>query len=157
MFILFFFQAEDGIRDLYVTGVQTCALPILPPGRFAIQAPRFLANLDNVERARQLNPQVVQAFKGAKPRSMAEVAAIYGTLFARNDPSWQATLAAGMSDAALRVLPNRQRAQVFALREQSDMLELVHPGASARAPVLVDGPAPKDSPIFIRGEAENHG
>src|SRR6202040_2012161 len=26
-----FFQAEDGIRDRYVTGVQTCALPILPP------------------------------------------------------------------------------------------------------------------------------
>src|SRR6266496_6821149 len=26
----FFFQAEDGIRDLYVTGVQTCALPISP-------------------------------------------------------------------------------------------------------------------------------
>src|SRR2546430_7977818 len=24
----FFFQAEDGIRDLTVTGVQTCALPI---------------------------------------------------------------------------------------------------------------------------------
>src|SRR5215471_1810471 len=28
MFFFFFFQAEDGIRDLYVTGVQTCALPI---------------------------------------------------------------------------------------------------------------------------------
>src|SRR2546430_9234667 len=28
-FCLFFFQAEDGIRDLTVTGVQTCALPIL--------------------------------------------------------------------------------------------------------------------------------
>src|SRR5690349_23612921 len=27
-FCFFFFQAEDGIRDLYVTGVQTCALPI---------------------------------------------------------------------------------------------------------------------------------
>src|SRR5690349_23903742 len=27
---VFFFQAEDGIRDLYVTGVQTCALPISP-------------------------------------------------------------------------------------------------------------------------------
>src|SRR5699024_12349675 len=26
--ILFFFQAEDGIRDRNVTGVQTCALPI---------------------------------------------------------------------------------------------------------------------------------
>src|SRR5688572_21683762 len=27
---VFFFQAEDGIRDLTVTGVQTCALPIFP-------------------------------------------------------------------------------------------------------------------------------
>ena len=26
----FFFQAEDGIRDTSVTGVQTCALPIFP-------------------------------------------------------------------------------------------------------------------------------
>src|SRR6267378_3865543 len=29
----FFFQAEDGIRVLYVTGVQTCALPISQVGR----------------------------------------------------------------------------------------------------------------------------
>src|SRR5437762_7493334 len=29
--IFFFFQAEDGIRDTSVTGVQTCALPILLP------------------------------------------------------------------------------------------------------------------------------
>src|SRR5438445_7554840 len=28
-FYFFFFQAEDGIRDIGVTGVQTCALPIL--------------------------------------------------------------------------------------------------------------------------------
>src|SRR5215510_14289117 len=28
--VIFFFQAEDGIRDGHVTGVQTCALPILP-------------------------------------------------------------------------------------------------------------------------------
>src|SRR6266511_2264983 len=27
---IFFFQAEDGIRDFHVTGVQTCALPIYP-------------------------------------------------------------------------------------------------------------------------------
>src|SRR2546430_7908448 len=31
MVVFFFFQAEDGIRDLTVTGVQTCALPILVP------------------------------------------------------------------------------------------------------------------------------
>ena len=29
---LFFFQAEDGIRDVAVTGVQTCALPICKRG-----------------------------------------------------------------------------------------------------------------------------
>src|SRR5690606_40755472 len=29
-FFFFFFQAEDGIRDFHVTGVQTCALPICP-------------------------------------------------------------------------------------------------------------------------------
>src|SRR5229473_7278334 len=28
MYVFFFFQAEDGIRDKLVTGVQTCALPI---------------------------------------------------------------------------------------------------------------------------------
>src|SRR3989449_1909585 len=28
LFCFFFFQAEDGIRDVAVTGVQTCALPI---------------------------------------------------------------------------------------------------------------------------------
>src|SRR5690349_22729244 len=39
----FFFQAEDGIRDLYVTGVQTCALPIYAPGGLD---PRVKAALD---------------------------------------------------------------------------------------------------------------
>src|SRR5438034_11641625 len=33
-FFLFFFQAEDGIRDHCVTGVQTCALPIFRPRNF---------------------------------------------------------------------------------------------------------------------------
>ena len=28
LLLFFFFQAEDGIRDVAVTGVQTCALPI---------------------------------------------------------------------------------------------------------------------------------
>src|SRR3989441_11236388 len=31
MSVFFFFQAEDGIRDKLVTGVQTCALPIFSP------------------------------------------------------------------------------------------------------------------------------
>src|SRR5882757_6121530 len=34
--IFFFFQAEDGIRDIGVTGVQTCALPIWPTCVFTV-------------------------------------------------------------------------------------------------------------------------
>src|SRR5205807_5295427 len=37
---IFFFQAEDGIRDYKVTGVQTCALPIL----FRMSAPVMRVN-----------------------------------------------------------------------------------------------------------------
>src|SRR5205809_6470132 len=33
--VRFFFRAEDGIRDVAVTGVQTCALPIYPRSRGA--------------------------------------------------------------------------------------------------------------------------
>src|SRR5690625_5638448 len=36
MYDIFFFQAEDGIRDGHVTGVQTCALPISASGMAAI-------------------------------------------------------------------------------------------------------------------------
>src|SRR6266513_4206120 len=50
IFYFFFFQAEDGIRDRNVTGVQTCALPISyrisrrrPPG--AILIPCLLTSL----------------------------------------------------------------------------------------------------------------
>src|SRR3712207_6993618 len=34
MMVVFFFQAEDGIRDIGVTGVQTCALPICSHSKF---------------------------------------------------------------------------------------------------------------------------
>src|SRR5256886_10523684 len=37
--VFFFFQAEDGIRDLTVTGVQTCALPIWMSTRTTVSAP----------------------------------------------------------------------------------------------------------------------
>src|SRR2546430_13677107 len=41
LLLLFFFQAEDGIRDLTVTGVQTCALPI-SAAQFLIAVAPFL-------------------------------------------------------------------------------------------------------------------
>src|SRR5256885_3927102 len=58
VFFFFFFQAEDGIRDYKVTGVQTCALPISgcdrepralggrpQPVRGAVGQPRLLMRL----------------------------------------------------------------------------------------------------------------
>src|SRR5206468_9969967 len=44
--VFFFFQAEDGIRDLIVTGVQTCALPISVGATLALALSR--ADLDIV-------------------------------------------------------------------------------------------------------------
>src|SRR5437870_9397631 len=40
LFPFFFFQAEDGIRDGHVTGVQTCALPISPSQAAGFPQPR---------------------------------------------------------------------------------------------------------------------
>src|SRR5256886_11808531 len=45
LIVCFFFQAEDGIRDLTVTGVQTCALPISKAGRKSIRS-------EDIERVR---------------------------------------------------------------------------------------------------------
>src|SRR5256886_13242623 len=50
-FILaFFFQAEDGIRYLTVTGVQTCALPILTPEAVREIAVRELPGFGEIMR-----------------------------------------------------------------------------------------------------------
>src|SRR5690606_41036489 len=54
----FFFQAEDGIRDFHVTGVQTCALPIS----------RFLERIGHpaADHARRCGP-VLSGWPGAAP------------------------------------------------------------------------------------------
>src|SRR2546430_11462585 len=53
---VFFFQAEDGIRDLTVTGVQTCALPILEV--FGNLRELELPGLDGVDRRRRFRLHV---------------------------------------------------------------------------------------------------
>src|SRR2546422_728808 len=50
--IFFFFQAEDGIRDVAVTGVQTCALPIFGPAAREVEPRRR----DRVKLAGQVPP-----------------------------------------------------------------------------------------------------
>src|SRR5207248_3848120 len=54
-FFFFFFQAEDGIRDRTVTGVQTCALPIwLFRPRCGAALPRLPAQLPQRAAARDI-------------------------------------------------------------------------------------------------------
>src|SRR5256885_12417991 len=62
MILFFFFQAEDGIRDYKVTGVQTCALPIyeisvnnLPEDSASLKAMlrEVLAKLESVSADQQ--------------------------------------------------------------------------------------------------------
>src|SRR6266496_5311285 len=60
--VFFFFQAEDGIRDLYVTGVQTCALPIWTRSESRMRSSpvseRFAASISGI-------PVLVQASPGS--------------------------------------------------------------------------------------------
>src|SRR3989440_8790852 len=53
--VVFFFQAEDGIRDLIVTGVQTCALPIsrTAVGEFSLEQAITLEELAEAKLARK--------------------------------------------------------------------------------------------------------
>src|SRR5204862_5234413 len=67
LFFFFFFQAEDGIRDLYVTGVQTCALPI-STGFFLARSTRSRSR-----RACQEKPGRREwRIRGSRGRSMDE-------------------------------------------------------------------------------------
>src|SRR5436309_10965362 len=44
----FFFQAEDGIRDFHVTGVQTCALPISTAATLPVARPPCVVKADGL-------------------------------------------------------------------------------------------------------------
>src|SRR5438034_7085368 len=65
----FFFQAEDGIRDHCVTGVQTCALPIC---QGLLQSHGVDPNLGERRRTvhRELDPALAQQLREARERAL---------------------------------------------------------------------------------------
>src|SRR5947207_7321427 len=72
-FFFFFFQAEDGIRDHCVTGVQTCALPIsLAPLEREVRAWRLPNGLEVSERRVPIG--VVGANFEARPNVAVDIA-----------------------------------------------------------------------------------
>src|SRR5215475_15736270 len=70
----FFFQAEDGIRDFHVTGVQTCALPI---SSHAAQVQSRVKKLDKIEKVEPPKRRQTIAFEfPAAPRSGEDVVSL---------------------------------------------------------------------------------
>src|SRR5256886_14240741 len=75
----FFFQAEDGIRDLTVTGVQTCALPIFDLDTLPLDDPKTYALLSEAKTfgVFQLESAGMrEALRGLRPERLADVIAM---------------------------------------------------------------------------------
>src|SRR2546422_6817034 len=71
-YLFFFFQAEDGIRDVAVTGVQTCALPIsFALGQGDESQPG--EQIEGEQRAEQIGPVGVEAFAGQVVEAESEL------------------------------------------------------------------------------------
>src|SRR5205807_6843909 len=63
----FFFQAEDGIRDYKVTGVQTCALPICaPPSHHLVVVPFLVEGGAPLEQQRVDRPRRRRRGRGGR-------------------------------------------------------------------------------------------
>src|SRR2546426_8309040 len=74
IFIVFFFQAEDGIRDYKVTGVQTCALPIsLERNGITLRTLDMKHFADEVELIKQLYNSAWEKNWGFVPLTNAEI------------------------------------------------------------------------------------
>src|SRR2546421_2985998 len=140
----FFFQAEDGIRDLIVTGVQTCALPISFVNEVtkdpAVLAARFNAALEQLKRDPHVDTTRIAAigycFGGAVVLDMARAGAplaavvtFHGAL-ATKTPAQPGKIKA-------RVLVLAGGADPFVPPEQIDAFKREMQAAGARFEVVV--------------------
>ncbi len=138
----------------------------------------------NADKRKPINPFIANQFRGVYPTSMAQVAAIYGRAFNTVETRWQEVSARNPKAKALpdpnqeavrmaiipgarnnedplealrRALPRNLQGRETRLRSAISQLEGSHPGAPARAMVINDSESPKDSYVFIRGEAGSRG
>src|SRR3712207_9105278 len=109
--MFFFFQAEDGIRDIGVTGVQTCALPI------SIEA-TTVGTWDKVVAVTQTSvflgmKAAAEALKASGHGSVVNISSMYGIVGSGVSPAYHAakgavrlltkTTALGWAKAGVRV------------------------------------------------------
>src|SRR5205823_9020618 len=70
--LFFFFQAEDGIRDKLVTGVQTCALPIFEPAEGLAVDDAVAIERERGSRRRRLFGAIATGVRGSR-RVLGEI------------------------------------------------------------------------------------
>src|SRR5256885_15811988 len=97
----FFFQAEDGIRDYKVTGVQTCALPIVIVG-YLLQIAAELKTAGSAEAA-ALRRRTSRLIRTLKPETLQRLVGMGGDFAQRRQ--FVSDAAEGMAvDAVLDIL-----------------------------------------------------
>src|SRR4051794_13199606 len=124
--MFFFFQAEDGIRDGRVTGVQTCALPI-----FQAQDPRA-ARLALRARGVASAAEIDAALTGTRELVVAWLNRGTLHLVHRDDYPWLLALTA----------PSRFTANARRLRQEG-----VSPDDAERALAVVEGVLAEEGPL----------
>src|SRR4051794_41525406 len=82
MYLFFFFQAEDGIRDGRVTGVQTCALPI---SRLYVGSLRRTAVVSSVVGIAQRSQPLTTRNSASPTRTRRQPSSAQGTPPARSE------------------------------------------------------------------------
>src|SRR6476620_6805856 len=129
MIVFFFFQAEDGIRDIGVTGVQTCALPIFVDIGDVLHDVHYVQNVTDVD----------------------------GPLFERANRDGEDWVVLGMRETALfredmealRVLPPRD--YIGAVESIGEVIEMVEKFVASGAAYVVDDPVFPD--VYFRADA----
>src|SRR2546430_5815794 len=121
-----FFQAEDGIRYLTVTGVQTCALPIYPTlpriRMFGYDWPRFHAAVNDLPTALLLVTVLFDLGAWITKRDSLKSAALW-TLWAGVIGGWVAELAGLKAEDAIE-----HGEAIHQLIETHETLALTHMG-----------------------------
>lgn len=139
---------------------------------------------NNSDRKKPVNPYISSQFRGRVVKSMSDVVTIYGRAFAMVESNWQQVSSRNPNASALpdasqeavrmavlpgvragddpidsirRALPRNLQGRETRLRSAISELEGKHPGAPARAMVINDSDRPRDSYVFIRGEAGSRG
>jgi hypothetical protein len=138
-------------------------LAALPEKDFEKAAAGVMKSL-TADAKNPLDVRLVKAL-GAKPlKSLDDVAAAYGAFLEeeiKNPRSAVATAADFPTNLTLAnvesIFTGNDRSAYNALKQKRDAVTATHPGAPARAMVLVDAPTPVNPVIFKRGNAGNRG